>query len=223
MLAQETAAHRAPPAAREATEAPLSALFTAVGARMQFARNSEIYGEGEPAEYFYKVVKGAVRTYKLLSDGRRQIGAFQLPGDFFGLEGGDEHRFSAEAVSDATVLLVRRSLVTSEADRDAGIARELWRLTASGLDRAHEHMLVLGRKTAQERIAAFLVDMARREKTAALIELPMSRLDIADYLGLTIETVSRTLTQLENSAAIELPSSRRVVLRNRVTLDRLNA
>ncbi len=206
-----------------ATCRSLASSFAMLGAPMHFERNVEIYGEGEPAEYFYHVVTGAVRTYKVLQDGRRQIGSFQLPGDFFGLEAGAQHGFSAEAIIDSTVRVAKRSVIVAMAARDSDIAADLWTSTAGGLRAAQDHMLLLGRKNAEERVATFLLDMARREFTEQLVELPMSRQDIADYLGLTIETVSRTLTQLEGKAAIELSSSRRIVLRSRSSLQRLNA
>ena len=193
-----------------------------MGAPMPFARNAEIYGQDEPAEYLYKVVSGAVRTYRVLHDGRRQIAAFLLPGDMFGLEAGATHASSAEAIADSVVLVIKRSAVIALAEREPEVARQLWTLTAQELGRAQDHMLLLIRN-AQERIAAFLLEMAERAPGAQSVELPMSRQDIADYLGLTIETVSRTLTQLEAEAAIALPSSRRVVLRNRAALSRLNA
>jgi CRP/FNR family nitrogen fixation transcriptional regulator len=193
-----------------------------MGASMPFARNAEIYGENEPAEYLYRVVSGSVRTYKVLNDGRRQIGAFYMSGDVFGLEVGDEHTFSAEAIVDSKVLVFKRSALVNLAARDNGVARELWTMTAGELQRVQEHILLLI-KTAQERVAGFLLEMAKRGTSGIEIDLPMSRQDIADYLGLTIETVSRTLTQLENSAAIAVPTSRRIVLRNRAALNRLNA
>jgi CRP-like cAMP-binding protein len=192
-----------------------------MGAPMGFKRNAEIYGESEPAEYLYKVVTGTIRTYKVLADGRRQIGAFYVPGDVFGLENGEVHSFSAEAVTESKVLVVKRSTLVALAARDTDVARQLWTITASELQRAQEHFLALI-KTAEERVVGFLLDMAARMSGSNQFELPMSRQDIADYLGLTIETVSRTMTQLESAAAIELPSSRRVVLRNRATLGRLN-
>jgi CRP/FNR family transcriptional regulator, nitrogen fixation regulation protein len=201
----------------------LACQLEMIGTRVKFARNAEIFGEGEPAEYLYKVVSGAVRTSKLSVEGRRQIGAFLLPGDVFGMEVDKAHRFSAEAVSDSVVLVVKRRAVETLAMRDTLAARELRTLAMRDLDRVREHMLVLGRKNAVERLATFLLDMAGRASTKEQVQLPMSRQDIADYLGLTIETVSRTLTQLENSATIALPSSRCVMLRNRRTLDRLAA
>jgi CRP/FNR family nitrogen fixation transcriptional regulator len=192
-----------------------------MGAPMSFARNEEIYGENEPADYLYKIISGTVRTYKVLSDGRRQIGAFYLPGDMFGLETGEEHAFSAEAITDARVLVIKRSAVMGLAERDNGVARQLWALTGRELRRVQDHIMLLV-KTAQERVVSFLLEMAARAPVGNAVELPMSRQDIADYLGLTIETVSRTLTHLENTAAIELPSSRHIVLRNRAALGRLN-
>jgi CRP/FNR family transcriptional regulator, nitrogen fixation regulation protein len=199
----------------------LAGSIEMMGASMSFSRNAEIYGENEPADYLYKIISGSVRTYKVLSDGRRQIGAFYLPGDMFGLEMGEEHSFSAEAVSDAKVLVIKRSAVMALAARDSDIARQLWALTGRELGRVQSHILLLI-KTAQERVVSFLLEMAARTPANNAVELPMSRQDIADYLGLTIETVSRTLTHLENTAAIELPTSRRIVLRNRIALGRLN-
>lgn len=193
-----------------------------MGARMPYARNVEVYGEGEPADYVYKVISGAVRITKLLDDGRRQVTAFHLPGEIFGLELGKEHHFSAEAITESRILVVKRSAVLALAGRDGEVARQLWALTADALQRVQDHMLVLGCMNARERVANFLLQLAKSVSGDEL-ELPMSRQDIADYLGLTIETVSRTMTQLENDAAITLPTSRRIVLRNRAALGRLNA
>ena len=221
--------HHAPIQTRKASFAPsinpkqnLDSPLDMMGSQMRFGRNAEIYGEGEPAEYLYKVVSGAVRTYKVLADGRRQIGAFYLPGDIFGLEAGDEHSFSAEAVSDSQVLVIKRSAVMDLAARDSSVAQQLWTVTGRELQRAQEHVLLLI-KSAQERVAGFLVEMAKRAPGASTIQLAMSRQDIADYLGLTIETISRTLTQFEKSAAIALPTSRQIEIRNRAALARLNS
>jgi CRP/FNR family nitrogen fixation transcriptional regulator len=193
-----------------------------MGAPMSFSRNEEIYGESEAAEYLYKVVSGAVRMYKVLTDGRRQIGAFYLPGDMFGFEPADAHASSAEAVGDVTVLVFKRSAVLSLAARDSDVARRLWEMTARELDRSRKHALLLI-LSAQERVASFLLEMAARSRAGSEIELPMSRQDIADYLGLTIETVSRTLSQLESVGAIAVPAARRITFCNSGTLNRLNA
>jgi CRP/FNR family nitrogen fixation transcriptional regulator len=192
------------------------------GTAMLFATNAEIYGEGEPADYLYKVVSGAVRTYKVLVDGRRHIGGFYLPGDIFGLETGEEHALSAEAITECRVLVIKHSALVALARVDQEVAFQLWVLTGKELRRLQDHLLLLI-KTAPERVASFLLTMAERLSNDNSVDLPMSRRDIADYLGLTIETVSRSLTQIENSGAIELPSRRRFVLHNRSALNRLNA
>lgn len=193
-----------------------------MGAAMSFARNSEIYGEDEPADCFYKVVSGLVCTSRILANGRRQIGAFYFPGDVFGLEAGELHSFAAEAIANSKVLMIKRSAATAAATYDAGIAREMWRLTSQELQRAQAHIMLLI-KGAQERVAAFLLEMAGRIRSSNEFDLPMSRRDIADYLGLTMETVSRIFTGLEGTAMIALPSSRHVVLRDRHALQALNS
>jgi CRP/FNR family transcriptional regulator, nitrogen fixation regulation protein len=180
---------------------------------MSFKKNAVIYGEGEPADHLYTVANGNVRICKLLADGRRQIFAFYLPGDTFGVETIAEHNFSAEAVTDVNIVAVKA---------DSVVASQLLVLMGRELERAQRHVLLLA-KSAPERVAGFLLEMAGRIRPNDEVELPMSRQDIADYLGLTIETVSRTLTQLENEAAIALTTSKRIVLRNRATLKRLNA
>jgi CRP/FNR family transcriptional regulator, nitrogen fixation regulation protein len=186
------------------------------GAIMPSARNSEIYGVNERAKYLYKVLKGSVRTYKISQDGRRQISAFYLPGDVFGFEVDDEHTLSAEAIVDCQLLVIRRTSLATLATRDSSVARQLWAMTAAELQRTQDHVMLLI-KNARERVAWFLLEMSKRSSSDE-INLPMSRQDIADYLGLTIETVSRSLTKLENAAAISLPSARHVVLRNRKAL-----
>lgn len=210
---------------RRDSQARSPALMTQIdlmGAAMPFARNTEIYGENERADYLYKVLSGSVRTYKLFADGRRQIGGFYLPGEIFGLEAGDDHTFSAEAVVDSKVLVVKRTSVMGLAARDAEIASQLWSMTARELQHTRNHIMLLI-KTARERVAGFLLEMASRQSATNEIDLPMSRQDIADYLGLTIETVSRTLSQLENLEAIAVSKSRHILLRNRGALSRMNS
>jgi CRP/FNR family nitrogen fixation transcriptional regulator len=194
-----------------------------MGMKLPFARNVEIYGQDEPAGYVYKVLSGAVRTSKFLDDGRRLIGSFYLPGDIFGLESGTIHRFSAEAITDVTVLAIKHSTLAALAQTDAVVARELWQLTARELDHVHKQMLLLGRSNAQERVASFLTEMSGRSPDPSEFDLPMSRQDIADYLGLTIETVSRAFSSMERKSVIELPSSRKVRLKNRTALRSLNS
>ncbi|MET4386085.1 CRP/FNR family nitrogen fixation transcriptional regulator [Bradyrhizobium sp. F1.4.3] len=189
-----------------------------------YKKGTEIYGEKEPADYVYQVKLGAVRSYKLLSDGRRQIGAFHLAGDIFGLENGNEHRFTAEAVVDTTVRLVRRQSLELVAEGDAIVARNLLSMTTSNLQHAEDHMLLLGRKTSLERVAAFLIEMDKRLTAAGIMALPMSRRDIADYLGLTLETVSRALSRLHELGILGFigTNQRQIVLLDRPQLASLD-
>ena len=188
-----------------------------------YKKDEEIYGEDEPSEYVYQVITGAVRTYKLLSDGRRQIGAFHLPGDVFGLESGAVHRLAAEAIIDTTVRLVKRRSLEQAAGVDVKVARNLWTMTAGDLRHAEDHMLLLGRKTAMERVATFLLEMDRRLSVTGMMALPMCRRDIGDYLGLTLETVSRALSQLHAQGVLGFSGARQIVLRNRARLRNMDA
>jgi CRP/FNR family nitrogen fixation transcriptional regulator len=221
--AMQTAAFKSAP-----FQAPQAVMATALledhpaavdtaGVRMHYDRDEEIFGDGEPSRNVYRVVSGAVRTYRVLSDGRRQIVEFHLAGDVFGLDGDQHHHLSAEAVGEVTLQVIRRSVFLS--DRTDGSSSVVEALLKK-CQRAEDHMLLLGRHTACERVAAFLLDFQRRTRRAEL-ELPMSRQDMADYLGLTIETVSRTMTQLAGSGMIDLVSCRRIVLRNVAALDRI--
>ena len=217
--------HLSPTASHPATERSdaLTEAFKTLGAAVRFEANTEIQAEDEPADFFYQVVSGAVRTYKLLSDGRRQINAFHLPGDVIELEVSQNHRFSADATTPSIIRVAKRSAMIGLAARNHELATEIWRRTANNLQFAQEHMMLLGRRNAEERLANFLLEMAERSSYEGTIDLPMPRQDIADYLGLTIETVSRTLTHLASISTINLSSSRHVHLRNRAALRRLNA
>jgi len=192
-----------------------------LGVRDDYAKDEEIYGQEETVERVYRVASGAVRTTRLLGDGRRQIGEFYFPGDVFGLEPGPDHRFSAEALCDAVVVSVKRSVLRSNDAAAAELERMIWAATARELDRTQEHVLLLGRKTACERVASFLLDVVSR--TGGEGQLPMGRQDMADYLGLTIETVSRMLTQLQSSAVVEFDALRHFHIRNPQAIARLAA
>jgi len=194
-----------------------------VGTSFNYVRDEEIYGEGEDTQFIYKVISGAVRTSKIMRDGRRQIGRFYLPGEFFGLELGKQHNLSAEAVADSKIFLFKRRQIEAMAQRNMEAAREMWLMTAHHLRHAEDHLLLLGRKTALERLAAFLIEMDMSHGNCGLFELPMSRRDIADYLGLTLETVSRGFSELQKKQALELDGARHVVLRNRAFLGAMGA
>jgi CRP/FNR family nitrogen fixation transcriptional regulator len=213
----------APPSANPDQFCSLTGHAGLVASEFSYLKDEEIYGEDEPAEYVYQIICGAVRTYRQLSDGRRQIGTFHLPGDVFGLESGNNHRLAAEAIIDTTVRLVRRSSLEQAAGVDVQVARKLWSMTAGELRHAEDHMLLLGRKSAMERVANFLLEMDRRLAVAGMMALPMCRRDIGDYLGLTLETVSRAMSQLQDEGVLGLSGARQIVLRNRQRLRNMDA
>jgi len=214
------------PANRTRFLGELSALSQAdiLLTEFKYNRGAEIFGEAEPAEYVYQVVEGAVRSYKLLSDGRRQINAFHLVGDIFGLENSGTHRFTAEAIVETTVRLVKRVSLAHVAEQDVTVAHDLLNMTASNLRHAEDHMLLLGRKTSLERVAAFLLEMDSRLTAAGIMALPMCRRDIADYLGLTLETVSRALSVLHDKGVLGFlgQTQRQIVLLDRPKLAELD-
>lgn len=188
---------------------------------VRFAANNEIYGEGDETQSFYKILSGVVRVCKFLSDGRRQIDAFHMTGDVFGFESGVKHRLSAEAVSDCAVICYRWKGVAALVAEDDRLTRHLFSHAMYCLERAQEHSLLLGCGNATQRLAAFLLEMADRNPRDDIINLTMTRQDIADYLGLTVETVSRTLSQFERDAVIRLRTARCIRLKNRAALRRL--
>ena len=185
-----------------------------IGSTKTYAKDQEVFCEGSPADFIYRVVSGAVRVTRLLADGRRQVSDFYLPGDVVGAEP-DAMRFaSAEALGDTVLAVARRSNLASDPEYGA----RMWRHASRELRRSQDHVLTLGRRSAAERLASFLIDVAQRLDADDEFDLPMSRQDIADYLGLTIETVSRTMTQLQGEGLIALSGSRRVRLRRPAAL-----
>jgi len=191
---------------------------------LTYRRGSEICREKEPADYVYQVKSGAVRSCKMLPDGRRQIGAFHVVGDIFGMENGSTHRFTMEAVVDTTVRLIYRKSLDTIAESDCGFSKRLLYLVTCNLQHAEDRVLLLGRKTSLERVAAFILEMDKRLAAAGILKLPMSRRDIADYLGLTLETVSRSLTRMRKLGILAFvgTSQRRIVLLDRQKLARLD-
>jgi CRP/FNR family nitrogen fixation transcriptional regulator len=187
-----------------------------IGTAILYDGDVEIYGQEEPADHLYKVITGAVRGYKVLSDGRRQIGSFYMPGDIFGLEIGDKHTFSSETVCQTRILAIRRSSLLNLVASDKKAALQLWAIAAREMQRAQDHSMMLI-KTAPERVATFLLEIA--DNVSDEVDLPMKRRDIADYLGLTIETLARTLSFLEKSGVIERSAGRRITLRSRSALN----
>ena len=186
--------------------------------RDHFAKDQQIFGEGDRADNVYSVVGGAVRSSKLLGDGRCQIIAFHLPNDLFGFDFSDTHTETADALAETDVIVASRRELEQQATDHADVAEQLWRLTARQLDRADNYLLSLGRRTAIERVAAFLIEMDDRLGGVEILPLPMRRCDIGDHLGLTLETVSRALNALHSEGIIEAAGTRHIVLRDRKRL-----
>jgi len=190
-----------------------------IGVRRSFARDAEIYGEGDRSDCWYKVVSGTVRLCKLMADGRRHIAEFFLAGDCFGLGAVGERVFSAEAVGDVVVMRFPRAATERLIDERPELARSLCDMTLRDLAHAQTRMLLLGRMTAAERVASFLLDLAERRDVRRVLDVPMSRNDIADYLGLTIETVCRVLSVFKRNGAIAIPNPHRIELCDRKALE----
>ena len=207
---------------QHAEEESLDRWMQLIGGVSYYPRRAQIVHEDEAADRLYKVISGTVCTYKVLSDGRRQIGGFYLPGDIFGLECAEGHSLAAETITNAKILVIRKNVLAALASRNTAMTGHLLLLTARELARVQDRVLLLSSKSAQERVVGFLLDMSKRgSSTENSIELPMSRQDIADYLGLTIETVSRTLWALENCGAIGISRRRRIQFRSRSALMQL--
>ena len=192
-----------------------------VSTTSRFGRNQTIFNEGDDARYSYKVLQGGVRLCKVRPDGRRQIAEFLLAGDMFGFEVGEEHSLTAEALCDVVVMRCPRNHVERLSDESPALRHKLMALLRGELSAAQNHLVMLGRQTAKERVASFLILLAERNaaEDGGALELPMGRQDIADYLGLTIETVCRALTDLKREGVIAIPSRHQVVIRDLMALE----
>jgi CRP/FNR family transcriptional regulator len=190
----------------------------------QIARGHNLFEENQPADHVYNLAEGALRLFKLLPDGRRQIIGFALPGDFIGLASGNRCSYSAEAVVDVSVCRFKRDELNEMLRRFPPLEHRLLALANDELAAAQEQMLLLGRKNPVEKLASFLFSLSKRLErlgdSSGTMTLPMTRADIADFLGLTIETVSRSFTKLKSAHAIALPAPDRVQIAD---IDRLEA
>ncbi|MGD9509462.1 MAG: Crp/Fnr family transcriptional regulator [Geminicoccaceae bacterium] len=179
--------------------------LTAMATERRLAPEQSLFEEGEPVEASYVVTHGMLKLFKLLGDGRRQIVGFALPGDFLGLVVGELHGCTAEAVTEAELCRFPRAQFLMLCDECPPLEKEIFQRTSTELAAAQEQMMLLGRKNATERVASFVLSMRRRQRLGPSepIRLPMSRVDIADHLGLTVETVSRSLSRLRTLRLIE--------------------
>jgi CRP-like cAMP-binding protein len=214
--------HKMPMAAAIQTRAVSPKTFSDIAAQrkigmvVNLTRGNTVFGDGDEARYFYKVVEGAVRLSKIMLNGRRQIAEFALPGDIFGFECGDAYGLSAESVTPVVLIRYSRAHIERLGEEFLDVRQELMTLLRRGWTSAQAHLVMLGRQTAKERVAAFFVALAehRGVRNAQALDLPMGRQDIADYLGLTIETVCRTLTDLKAEKVLSIPNRHQIVIRN---------
>lgn len=202
--------------ARAVSRPEPTSICRGIGVTVTMERGRTILVEGDPADRFYRILSGTVRLYSSIADGRRQVIDFLGDGEVFGLTGGECHPYSVEAITPTTLVMYPRSSVEAAIERNPEVARELFELACAELRRAQRQMLLLGRKTADERVASFLLRLAEGDQPGGLVTLPMSRQDIADHLGLTIETVSRTISRFRRAGLISL------VGRQQVRLDRID-
>jgi CRP/FNR family transcriptional regulator len=196
-----------------------------LGTTITYGRNQTIYFEGDEAEHCFRVRSGTVRLCKVTEDGRRQIAAFLTAGDLFGWVEEGEYRFSAEAVTDAKVEKFSRRRIDQATTADPAMGRRIMAVLSAQLACAHQHVVLLGRLTAYERVATFLLDLARRRRQPGRddrnVELAMNRRDLADYLGLTVETVSRVMNGLKRKGLIFFSDPEDVQLKQSDALERM--
>ncbi len=197
-----------------------------LGRRISIDQKETLFGQDEPAGSVFNVTSGALRLYRILSDGRRQVTGFAFPGDFVGLSMLDRYAVSADSLGPVTACRFERLAFRDMVCRQPGLMMHLHEITGQELSRAKDMMMLLGRRTSDERIATFLMALRERYvrigRSAVTLELPMGRLDIADHLGLTIETVSRTMTRLDrNGCILIVPGGVRIV--DQARLDLLSA
>jgi CRP/FNR family transcriptional regulator, nitrogen fixation regulation protein len=193
--------------------------FEQLGTRRSFARDGEIYAEGDRADSWFKVVSGTVRICKLMADGRRHIAEFFFAGDCFGIDSAGARAFAAEAVDEVIVMRFTRASTERLIDERPELARRMCNVTLRKLAQARTRLLLLGRMTASERVASFILELAERRDVRRVLDVPMSRSDIADYLGLTIETVCRVLSAMKRDGAIAIPNPHRIEIRDSDALE----
>ena len=184
-----------------------------------------LFDEGAAADYVYNLTAGCMKLYKILPDGRRQITGFVFPGDFLGLAHDTEYVYTAEAVTDSSLCKFKRGQMNRLFEEFPKLESRLLGISRDELAEAHNQILLLGRKSAKERIASFLVMLSKRAEELGFdgnpVSVPMSRNDIGDYLGLTTETVSRTLTRLKQTGLISLNADRRITIGDRGQLEEI--
>ena len=191
--------------------------------RKKVSAGQTIISDEEPVDFFANVISGAIKLTKTLPDGRQQIVGLLFAPDFLGRAYSKNNPYTAEAATDVEICTFPNAAFERLVGEYPGLQQRLFQHTLDELDAARDWMLLLGRKGAVERLAIFLLDMEARTQGHGVVDLPMSRIDIADYLGVTFETVSRSLTQLERDNVIAIPSTREVRILNSDALEDLAA
>src|SRR5690348_3283233 len=226
MSITEAAGHSLPPSPRPVAGNRLPGSSAALtddhqvlqraGARIRFTRGETIFNEGDPADNAYSVVCGAVRLCKHMADGRRQIAQFLLPGDFFSFMDLSEHSFTAEAVSDTTLTCYPQRQIERLGEERLSLRKRFAALLTRRVRDIQNHLVMLGRQTAKERVASFLLLLIEHDEaeSGTVLDVPMGRQDIADYLGLTIETVCRVLSAMKRESLIDMPNLHQLVVRD---------
>ena len=184
------------------------------GTALQLSNGQMIFNEGDEARYYYRVVVGRVRLYKMRADGRRQIVELLIPGDFFGLESAKEHTLIAEAIGRTVLERYACGQIERLSNEQPDVRHGMMTMLQSNLSAVRHHMVVLGQDTAKERVAAFLATLAGRfgMTGSGVLDLGLGRQDIADYVGLALETVCRELTTLQHEGLIEVMNHRQVAI-----------
>jgi len=190
--------------------------LNAIATSVSLPADKTVFYEGDKDTFLFNVVQGAVRLSKMLPDGRRQITGFLFPGDLLGLSAEGVYAYTAEAIIDTSLCRFDRTRLTEIAEHFPKLERQLLSLASNELVQAQDHLMILGRKSADERVATILLRLAerigQRSNSGSVLDLPMTRYDIADYTGLTIETVSRSISLFRQKGVIEMSDARRIFI-----------
>jgi CRP-like cAMP-binding protein len=194
--------------------------LAAVAPLVRLARRTTIYSRGDEAHHCYKVVEGAVRLTRILMDGHRQVLEILLPNDSFGIETTGHYATNAEAIGEVVLLRCPRACITRLNEESPRMRRSLMAMLSRGLTAAQDHVMMLGHQGAKARLASFLLRLMETgaEGEGKPLELPVGRQDLADYLGLTIETTCRTLTDFKQAGMITIPNRHQIIIRKSAAL-----
>ena len=197
-------------------------IFSKISSEKEFKNKQTVFLQEEESKNLYNITQGNIKIYKLLRDGRIQIIGFLYPGDFFGSYKKGKYNYSAESIGDVKLCVFKQEVLDNYLEKNMNLAKELLHMTSHELTLAQDRIGILGKLNANQRMAAFILNISKQRARIGWqdnpISLPMVRQDIADYLGLTLETVSRELTKLKTSNLIKVLSSSQIYLRDKASL-----